>query len=79
MENLHVSEVAAADQTKYSRVRTKVFVMRCNWILFLGTALDTCGIREAAGTAGFPNMNLPSPTLAHEVCVHDSTKVEGKA
>lgn len=32
-----------------------------------------------AGTVGFLNMNLPSPTLAHQVCVHDSTKVEGKA
>lgn len=48
MGNLHVSGLAAGDQEKYSRVPTKVLVMGCNWILFLGTALDIYGIWQAS-------------------------------
>lgn len=48
MGNLSVSEAPAGDQTQYARIPTKVLVLECNWILFLGTALGTYAIRQAA-------------------------------
>lgn len=36
------------------------------------------GKQLEADSIVFLNVNLPNPTLAHQVHVHDSTEVEGK-